>query len=233
MSPVRMPAAEAARTAPIIASSGCSPAKRRAVRSVVSSTPRSSPKAGSNSAVSISPVSSARSSRSASASPRKSFRTLSGSRPSPSQNCANAGQMELVRTPAEVDYESLRRHVGRAGYSRGARRHRPRGRRGVVRRQRQGRQATAGLRADLRRPIEPDLRRRRRRRPPVGPAPAAARQAARLGARHGPGAPRDRRAPGHPGAGPAGDRVLRGRVGERRTLLRDGLRRRADPALPA
>ena len=51
---------------------------------------------------------------------------LSGSRPSPSQNCAKAGQMVRRQDAAEVDYESLRRHVGRAGYSRGARRHRPR-----------------------------------------------------------------------------------------------------------
>ena len=90
----------------------------------------------------------------------------------------------------------------------------------------------AALRADRRRPLEPHLSRHRRRRREVGAAAAAARQAARLGPRHGArvqgrlGAGRDR------GAGGAGGRALRGRERQRRPLLRDGVRRGADPARP-
>ena len=62
------------------------------------------------------------------------------------------------------------------------------------------------------------------RRPPLGK---------RLGSAHDMG--REHRVvsalAGHPGAGPAGRRPLRGRVGQRRALLRDGVRRGPDPAL--
>ena len=94
-----------------------------------------------------------------------------------------------------------------------------------------GRRAAALLRADLRRPLEPDLRRHRRRRPPLGAAPAAARQAARLGPRHvaraqGRLGARPDRGPGRPDR-----RLLRGRERQRSAVLRDGVRRGADPAL--
>ena len=131
---------------------------------------------------------------------------------------AKAGQMLVVSTPPKSTIRALsRRHVRP---SRLRARRLPDGidRAGVealVRRQRRRRRAAAGLRADLRRPVEPDLRRRRRRRAPLGAAPAAAGQAAGLRARHGPRAPGDRRAPGHPGPGATGGGPLRGRVGER------------------
>ena len=75
-----------------------------------------------------------------------------------------------------------------------------------------GRRAAARLRADLRRALEPHLRGHRRRRRPLGAAPPAARQAARLRPRHGPRAPDHLRAPGHRGPGAAGGRPLRGRA---------------------
>ena len=59
------------------------------------------------------------------------------------------------------------------------------GRRSLVRRARARRRAAARLRADRRRPLEPDLPGQRRRRPQLGAAPAAARQAPRLRPRHG------------------------------------------------
>ena len=55
--------------------------------------------------------------------------------------------------------------------------------------QRPRRRAAAHLRADRRRPLEPDLPRHRRRRRQLGAAAAAARQAPRLRPRHGPRAP--------------------------------------------
>ena len=83
--------------------------------------------------------------------------------------------------------------------------------------------AAARLRADLRRTLEPDLRRHRRRRARAG------RCAARRSAS---GSPRrttwaastgsSRRSARHRGAGAAGRRALRGRGGQRRALLRDG-----------
>ena len=100
--------------------------------------------------------------------------------------------------------------------------------RGLVRGQRAGRRAPAQLRAHLRRPLEPDLRRQRCR---AGSrwalAPASARQAPRLRARHGARAPDHRGAPGHGRAGAAGRRPLRGRLRERRAVLRHGVRGRA------
>ena len=119
-------------------------------------------------------------------------------------------------------------HDGGAGY----RRDRPRGRRGVVRGERRRRRAPARLRADRGRPLEPHLRGRRRRGQPLGAAAAAAGQDARLGPRHGP------RAQGRLGTGAdarpgrADRRLLHRRGRQRRPVLRDGVRRRADPAPP-
>ena len=75
--PVFIPAAPAARTASIIASSGRRSANIRAIRPSGSATPSRAPKLDSNSASSSSPVSSPRSSFSASASPRNRSRTVS------------------------------------------------------------------------------------------------------------------------------------------------------------
>ena len=94
------------------------------------------------------------------------------------------------------------------------------------------RRAAARLRADRRRPLEPDLpgHRRRRgswalRRPPLGK---------RLGSAHDMG--REHKVVSAlgatDGAGGAGGRPLRGRERQRRALLRDGVRRGADPARP-
>ena len=83
--------------------------------------------------------------------------------------------------------------------------------RGLVRRARPGGRAAALLRADRRRPLEPDLRGHRRRRAALGAAPPAARQAPRLRPRHGPRAPGHLGARGHRRAGRPGRRPLRGR----------------------
>ena len=66
----------------------------------------------------------------------------------------------------------------------------------------------------------------------LGAAPAAARQRARHRPRHGPRAQGRLGAGATRGAGGAGGRPLRGRGGQRRSLLRDGVRRRAGPARP-
>ena len=90
----------------------------------------------------------------------------------------------------------------------------------------------ARLRAHLRRALEPHLRGRRRargtrwalRRPPLGKRLASAHDMARehriISALQGDRRPRA-----------AGGRPVRGRVRERRAVLRHGVRRRADPAL--
>ena len=147
---------------------------------------------------------------------------------------ANAGQIEVVRTPPKSTmraFAAMSRR--RAGYCRDARWHRPRRRRGLVRGERRRGRAPARFRADLGRALEPHVRGRRRRGAPLGAAPATAGQAPRLRPRHGPRAHRDLGAPGHARPRAAGRRLLRGRVGERRPVLRDGIRRRPDPALPA
>src|SRR5919106_7096981 len=105
--PVRTPALRAARTAPIIVSSGLSPAKSRSTRPSVSETPSSAPNRGSNSSTSSSPVSSRRRSASASVSSRNRSRTSSPSRPSDSQNALNAGQTLVVNTPPKSTTSAL------------------------------------------------------------------------------------------------------------------------------
>ena len=81
--------------------------------------------------------------------------------------------------------------------------------------------------ADRRRPLQPDLPRHRRRRAPLRAAPPAARPRAGQRPRHGPRAPHHRRPAGRtavPVAPALG--LLRRRRGQRRAVLRDGLRRR-------
>ena len=65
----------------------------------------------------------------------------------------------------------------------------------------------------------------------LGAAAPAAGQAPRLGSRHGARAQDHLRPPGHRRPRAADRRPLRGRVRERRALLRHGVRRRPDPAL--
>ena len=128
-------------------------------------------------------------------SPRNSSRTVSGARPSPSQNAANAGQMSVVRTPPKSTTRAIGFPAMAAQATDG---HRRPPRRGLVHRHARRGRAAAELRADRRRALEPHLRGHRRGRAPLGAAPPAARLAARLGSRHGPRAPdhlRPRRTP--------------------------------------
>ena len=218
------------------------PANIESIRCGWSSSPSFAPKWVSNSSSVISPVSSFRSSASASGSVRNRFLIVAGSSPSPSQKAAKLSQTGVVRTPPKSksaatapDAKPRRRHSYAAGGMAEETTDAPEGidragRRGVVRRERRGRRAAARLRPHLGRALEPDLRRHRRRRGPLGAAPPAARQAARVRARHGARAPRDLGAPGHPGPGPAGRGDVRRRVRQRGAVLRHGVRRRPDPA---
>ncbi len=89
-----------------------------------------------------------------------------------------------------------------------------------------GREGAVPLRADRRRPLEPDLPGDGRRRRALRSAPATAGCGARDRARHGTRAPdhrRDRREDGGAGSTRIGD--VRRRLGERRPLLRDEVRR--------
>ena len=78
--------------------------------------------------------------------------------------------------------------------------------------------------ADRGRPLEPHLRGHRRHRP-LGGAPAAARPRARHRARHEARAPGDQRPAPHGRAGARAAAALRGRGGDRRAVLRHGVRR--------
>ena len=71
----------------------------------------------------------------------------------------------------------------------------------------------------------------RLRRPQLGAAAAAAGQGARLRPRHGPRASRRLGARPDAGSGRTDRRLLHRRGGQRRSLLRDGVRRGADPAV--
>ena len=78
-------------------------------------------------------------------------------------------------------------------------------------------------------PLQPHLQGHRRRRHRLRAAPSAARPRAGHRPRHGPRAQDHLRPRPHRRAGRAGPRALHRRRGERRALLRHGLRRRARP----
>ena len=121
-----------------------------------------------------------------------------------------------------------RRRYRAMGDGRAARR--PRHRRGAVtawlRRARRGCGRPVRVRRDRRWSLQPHVPRDRRRRAPIRPAPAAARPRAGQRPRHGSRAPHHLGAARHGGARRAGPRLLRRRRGDRRAVLRDGLRRR-------
>src|SRR6201995_4690356 len=100
MSPVRIPALRAGRTAASIASSGPAPANIRGI-SCSGATPRIAPKPRSKSASASVPVSSPTSRSRLAGSPRKRSRTVSSERPSRSQKPAKDANTSVVITPPQ------------------------------------------------------------------------------------------------------------------------------------
>ena len=139
---------------------------------------------------------------------RKRCLTASGSRPSSGRRRRSCPRPGLVRTPpkSKKAVSTSARHMLPLTMVRRLTRRRTEAPEGIDRagvegwfeRQRPGRRAAAQLRSDLRRSLQHHLRGPGRGRTCLGAAPASARQAARLRARHGTRAPGDLGAPGRP-----------------------------------
>ena len=110
--------------------------------------------------------------------------------------------------------------------------HRGSGRDGMARAARRRGARSVPLRCDRRWSFEPDLPRRRRRRRTVRAPTSTARAPPCQRARHGTRVPHHRRAAEQRRAGGASTGLLRRPRGQRRAVLRDGLRRRARHARP-